>query len=88
MVNADLGVRAFTSNHYSGQVIASRIELQDTRRVPGTFGWLTRFKIITAGETAAKWPTINAAFVNGILDDEGNWQADFSEPTIDNPTVF
>lgn len=88
MVNTDSGVRAFTSNHFGGQVLASRIELRDAQRVPGTLGWLSRFSLITAGETAEKWPTVNATYVLGVIDGEGSWIADFPEPTIDNPTVF
>lgn len=88
MMTSDQSVRSFPSGHYGGQIIASQIELRDAHRVPGTFGWLTRFTLIAAGETALRWPTINAVYVDGILDVEGNWQADFPEPTIGNPTVF
>jgi hypothetical protein len=88
MTNSEEGLRTFPSNNYGGQVTASRIELKDPNRKLGTVGWLTRFTLITAGQTAEKWPTINACYVNGIIDDDGNWIANFPEPTAENPTTF
>lgn len=79
--------RVFRSSGY-GLVYAKEIRLNDADRKPGTLGWLTRFSLVTTGETAENWPTINAHHVDGILSPDGDWQADFPEPSIDQPTKF
>jgi hypothetical protein len=79
------GERVFDSPGH-GKVQASKIELRYPDEKEGTLGWLARFQLNCCGETAKTWPTIHANYVNGIVDTQGNWIADFPEPTRDNPT--
>jgi hypothetical protein len=69
-------------------ILAVEVILNNADSTPGTFGWLTRFSVITTGAAAETWPTINALYIEGILDPDGNWRADFPQPTFDDPTKF
>lgn len=57
----------------------------DLPRTPGTIGWLMRFGLAT---TSDKWPTVNAAYVDEVIDFDGNWIASFPEPTPGHPTIL
>lgn len=82
-----MGSRKFRASGY-GMIQVSEIILSHPEAKPGTAGWVNRFTLITSEETAEKWPTISSAYSEGLLDSEGNWIADFQEPTEDNPTKF
>ena len=64
---------------------ASQIRLATPEAKPRSLYWCVRFALDIC------WPTIgelNAFYIDGIVDDGGNWIADFAEPTQNKPTTF
>lgn len=74
------------SEYYGCEFEVTEAHLNDDPpRTPGTVGWLLRFDLVT---TSDKWPMVNAAHVDEVIDRKGDWIADFPEPTPGNPTVL
>ena len=67
------------------ELLAHRIRLIEPEAQPKSLLWCVRFALDI---TQSKPDQVNAFYVEGILDANGGWAADFAEPIQDQPTAF
>lgn len=73
---------------HGGEVYATEVFLDNPNAEPGTAGWVMRYSLKCFEKAANGLQRIHAYYVKGIVDEYGNWIADFPEPTEGKPTKF